>query len=242
MIAPNSQPDKSLATWQQAFVVILPEIETRLRVAFRSFDRQRRDEFIQDGIVHCLLAFVRLCERGRADSIKPASLVWYAVLHIKSGRETGCRMNAGEPLSRYAQLRNRISVQPLSSYSASSGKWIDMLVEGKRGSVADQVASRLDIRAWLAKLPQRTRLIAKALALGCSTAEVARKFGVSPGRISQLRGELESSWAVFQQGRASATATNVPAAQEDCKRRQRHDHQLDHQHEHTELLDGACQV
>jgi hypothetical protein len=46
--------------------------------------------------------------------------------------------------------------------------------------------------------------IAKDLAFGCSTSEVAEKYGVSAGRISQLRRLLEESWLVFQQEAASA--------------------------------------
>jgi hypothetical protein len=41
--------------------------------------------------------------------------------------------------------------------------------------------------------------IAKDLAFGCSTSEVAKKYGVTAGRISQLRRSLEESWATFQQ-------------------------------------------
>lgn len=40
--------------------------------------------------------------------------------------------------------------------------------------------------------------IAKDLAFGCSTSEVAKKHGVTAGRISQLRRVLEESWVAFQ--------------------------------------------
>jgi hypothetical protein len=42
------------------------------------------------------------------------------------------------------------------------------------------------------------RQIAKDLAVGCSTSEVARKHGVTASRISQLRRSLEASWMQFQ--------------------------------------------
>ena len=47
--------------------------------------------------------------------------------------------------------------------------------------------------------------IAKDLAFGCSTSEVANKYGVTPGRISQLRRTLEESWVAFQAGAGSGT-------------------------------------
>ena len=77
--------------------------------------------------------------------------------------------------------------------------WIDAMVEDKRAAVADQVAAKLDVGAWFATLTKRMREIAKDLAFGCSTSEVARKHNVTAGRISQLRRTLEESWAAFQQ-------------------------------------------
>ena len=48
--------------------------------------------------------------------------------------------------------------------------------------------------------------IARDLAYGFSTSEVAEKHGVTAGRISQLRRTLEESWAAFQQEAAPAMA------------------------------------
>jgi len=56
----------------------------------------------------------------------------------------------------------------------------------------------MDVRAWFATLSRRTRQIAKDLAYGFSTSEVAKKHGVTAGRISQLRRELHDAWRVFQ--------------------------------------------
>jgi DNA-binding NarL/FixJ family response regulator len=72
------------------------------------------------------------------------------------------------------------------------------LVEDKRASVPDQVAAKMDVGAWFATLTKRMKQIARDLAFGFSTSEVARKYGVTAGRISQLRRALENSWAEFQ--------------------------------------------
>jgi hypothetical protein len=42
------------------------------------------------------------------------------------------------------------------------------------------------------------RAIAKDLAFGLTTKEVAKKYGLSAGRISQLRRALADSWALYQ--------------------------------------------
>ena len=101
-------------------------------------------------------------------------------------------MNSKDVLSRYAQIGNGIQVE------SRQCDWIETLVEDKRASVADQVAAKMDVSDWFATLTRRMKEIAKDLAFGCSTSEVARKHGVTAGRISQLRRTLEESWAAFQ--------------------------------------------
>ena len=102
-------------------------------------------------------------------------------------------MNGKEPLSRYGQISNDIEIERQPS------NWIDAMVEDKRAAVADQVAAKMDVCAWFATLTKRMKEIAKDLAFGCSTSEVAAKHGVTAGRISQLRRVLEESWAAFQE-------------------------------------------
>jgi hypothetical protein len=195
MIALNDKPE---ACWQNSFLEILPEIKRRLRMAFCRLSPETREEAIAEGVVSCLLAYARLHEQGRTGSVTPSNLVWYAALQVKSGRPAAGSMNGTDPLSRYAQLENGIQVE--------QGKWIDLLVEDKRASVPDQVAAKLDVGAWFGTLSRRMKQIARDLAFGFSTSEVARKYGVTAGRISQLRRVLESSWADFQKESVPAVA------------------------------------
>src|SRR4029079_19105861 len=136
----------------------------------------------------------------RAEVATSSSLAWYSSRHVKRGRPAGGRMNGNEPLSRYGQISNDIEIE------RQHGKWIDAMVEDKRASVSDQVAAKIDVGAWFATLTKRMKEIAKDLAFGCSTSEVAEKHGVTAGRISQWRRVLEDSWAAFQQEAALAIA------------------------------------
>jgi len=191
MIAFNDEQNET--TWQSNFVSMLPEIEQKLRLAFCRLDPEAREDAIEEGVVHSLLACSRLHEQGRAEVATPSSLAWYSSRHVRRGRPAGGRMNGKEPLSRYGQISNDIEVERQTS------NWIDTLVEDKRADVADQVAAKMDFRAWFATLTKRMKEIAKDLAFGCSTSEVAKKHGVTAGRISQLRRTLEESWTTFQQ-------------------------------------------
>ena len=64
MIAFNNE--KNEITWQSNFVAMLPEIEQKLRLAFCRLDPEAREDAIEEGVVHSLLAYVRLVEQDRA--------------------------------------------------------------------------------------------------------------------------------------------------------------------------------
>lgn len=99
MIAFNNERNQT--TWQSNFVAMLPEIEQKLRLAFCRLDPEAREDAIEEGVVHCLLAYVRLVEQCRAEVATTSSLAWYAALHLKHGRLPAGRLNGKEPLSRY---------------------------------------------------------------------------------------------------------------------------------------------
>jgi hypothetical protein len=198
MIAMNDERQDNASDWQTNFVAMLPEIQRRLRRSFRHLDYASKEEAIEEGIVHCLLAYARLHEQSRTHVATPASLAFYSARHVRRGRPAAGRMNCKEPLSRYGQFSNDIKVE--------RDQWIDTLVLDKRAPVPDQVAAKLDVGAWWGTLTKRMKEIAKDLAFGCSTSEVAAKHGVSAGRISQLRRTLEESWATFQQEAEPAVA------------------------------------
>ena len=198
MIAVDNQRQETQATWQAEFVELLPEIQQRLRHAFRHLDAEAAEDAIEEGVIHALLSYVRLFEQGRAEAASAMSLAWFATKQVKQGRPAVGRLSSREPLSRYAQLGQGFHVERLCTYSQTDDQWIDRIVEDQRASVADQVAVRLDGRAWLATLSGRLRRIAKDLAYGCSTSEVAKQHGVTAGRVSQLRRELHDAWRVFQ--------------------------------------------
>src|SRR6476620_9998399 len=135
--------ERNDTTWQSSFIAMLPEIEQKLRLAFcRLVAPEAREDAIEEGVVHSLVAYVRLVEQGRAEVATASSLAWYSSRHVKRGRPAGGRMNGKEPLSRYGQISNDIEIE------RQAGNWIDALVEDKRATVADQVAAKMDVGAW----------------------------------------------------------------------------------------------
>jgi hypothetical protein len=195
MIAIRNDGPPVPSDWQTGLLALFPEIQQRLCQAFAYQAAAARDEAIADGILLCVLSYKRLNEQGRAQQVTAASLAWYAAKQVRSGRGEGCRLNSQEPLALYAQRRRAFRKEPLEP---SARTWIDALVQDRRSSVLDHVAARLDVAAWLSTLGGRTRHMVEDLARGCTTSEVARKYGLTAGRISQLRRELKNSWHEFQ--------------------------------------------
>ena len=140
MIAFNE--DQNETTWQSSFVAMLPVIKEKLRLAFCRLDPEAREDAIEEGIVHSLLAYVRLVEQGRPEVATASSLAWYSSRHVKRGRPAAGCMNGKEPLSRYAQIGNGIQVE------RQPDNWIDAMVADKRAAVPDQVAAKMDVSAW----------------------------------------------------------------------------------------------
>ncbi len=88
-------------------------------------------------------------------------------------------------------------MQRLDHFDRQQDGWLEVLIEDRRAGPAETAASRIDFPAWLKTLSNRNRRIAWKLALGGAAGHVARRFGISDARISQLRRELERSWRAF---------------------------------------------
>ncbi|MEX2140539.1 MAG: hypothetical protein WD894_14850 [Pirellulales bacterium] len=200
MIAPFADRNSisSTASWHHRFLAMLPTIRRQVRLAFAGLPPEERAEAIQEAIVNSLVAHLALLKRGKEDLAYPTPLARYAVAHVRAGRTTGCRLNSHEPLSRYAMRKRGFFVERLDRLEADTDVWQETLVEDKRCTPAEVAAVRLDFAEWLKLLPTRDRRIAIRLATGETTRETARRFRISPGRISQLRIELAQNWAAFQ--------------------------------------------
>ena len=80
----------------------------------------------------------------------------------------------------------------------SNGRPTLLNCEDHRTPLPDAVAFRIDFSEWCDRFNDRKRKVLLALAEGSAGSEVAERFGLSPGRISQLRREYESSWQRMQ--------------------------------------------
>lgn len=189
--------EASEPAWHAPFLALLPQVHDRLRFAFRKLPPEERLEATCEAIASIAISFARLYEQGKSAVAYASTLAEYAVRHYFAGRRVGSRLNADDITSPYAQRQRGYRVRSLDRRDPS-GAWKEIVVEDRRATPADVAASRIDLEDWFDQLPRLKRGVAQTLATGESTKETASRFNVTPGRVSQMRGELAEDWADFQ--------------------------------------------
>jgi hypothetical protein len=124
-------------------------------------------------------------------------LAKFAVRQFRSGRRVGRQLNHNDVLSLQAQRHHNLTVERLDR-RYPDGCWKEVLVEDRRTTPAATAIARIDFADCLGRLCRRDRGVATTLAAGESGRGTARRFGLTAGRISQLRGELKRNWQAFQ--------------------------------------------
>ena len=199
MIAPAKQVRSRSRTpaWHEGFLRMLPIICLHARVSFRGLDAESREEMVQNSITNAMIAYARLYDLGKVELAYPSVLGRYAVSQTREGRITGNHLCINDVSSAYAQRAKGIIVERLDEYDSTTDEWQEVLIQDRHCGPFDIVRMKLDFAAWLRSLPTKLRRIAKMLAAGETTTVAAEKFGLSLGRISQVRAELRTSWRRF---------------------------------------------
>jgi hypothetical protein len=184
--------------WHARFLAMLPSIRRRAHISFRAVDPELREELVQEVVASSFAAYARLVELGKEELAFPYPLARFAIGQVRAGRQLGNSRQSREVMSEYAQRHKGFLVQRLDYFNEEEDCWREIIVEDKRATPADIAACRIDFASWLRLLPSRRKKIALALASGETTSATAKKFGVTPARISQLRQWLKESWEAFQ--------------------------------------------
>ena len=97
-----------------------------------------------------------------------------------------------------AQQRHGFCVGKLPDFSTlDSNPLQEALIDNTRSPVPEQVMFRLDFPSWLTTRTERDRRIINDMAMGQRTLDLSRKYGISPGRVSQIRREFHDDWQRF---------------------------------------------
>jgi hypothetical protein len=202
-----SRQKSCVPAWHEKFLTLLPAIRQHAHIVFRHLDPEAREDAVQEVICNACCAVARLAKLGKLELAYASALARFGVAQVNDGRRVGCKMNVRDVLSRYCQQKKGIVVERLDKFDTEENQWREAVVQDTRTApVPEIVAFRCDFTDWLANLPRRDRRIAESLALGNGTTDVAKKFKVCAGRVSQLRREFAESWRSFVGESPDATA------------------------------------
>ena len=197
MIAPVQAKRSQLVgpQHQEQFLEMLPQIRSQACRAFRRLRRELQEDLIQEVIANAFCAFVSLVRRGRANVAYATPLANFAIRQAIAGRRVGSRSRIHDVTSPFACA---VRVNQVERLDGEHGEWRAALVEDRRATPAEIAAARIDVAAWFCAMSESHRRIAQALAIGDTTSDVARQFGLSAARVSQMRRLLKASWEAFQ--------------------------------------------
>ena len=184
---------------QARFLALLPRIEKHGRIYFRSLRcRDRKEEALQEMRALAWLWFLRLVRRGKDPADFASALARFAARRVQVGRTICNPQKACDVLSPRAQRTHCFAVGALTDVRTASGStYGDALHDNTRTPPLEQVAFRCDFAAWRQTRTVRDRSIMDALMVGGRSIDLARKYGVTPTRISQMRREFKADWTRF---------------------------------------------
>jgi hypothetical protein len=186
-----------LAHLQETFLAsVMPRVLAHGRVYFRHIRcRHQKEELLAEMTGLCWRWHLRLAQRGKDSTRFPTALATFAARAVRSGRRLAGMDRAKDVLSPQARQRHGFAVGKLPDCSTLDGSPLDeALHDNTRTPPDEQCAFRIDFPAWRATHAARDRRVLDDLMLGERTLEVAGKYGLSPGRVSQLRREFLLDW------------------------------------------------
>lgn len=191
--------NQTVSALRDRFQSILPRIERHATIYFRNLKcPAKKADAIAESVALAWKWFVQLAERGKDATQFPAVLASFATRAVNSGRRVTGQLKPRDVMSEKAQQRHGFAVGKLPDYSTLDGNPLDeALHDNTRTPPADAAAFRCDFPSWLTTRTERDRRIIGEMVLSHRTSDLARRFGTSPGRISQLRSEYHLDWLRF---------------------------------------------
>jgi hypothetical protein len=187
----------ALAVTMTRFLSFLPRIEAHARVGFRDIRcPDIRADRIAETIALAWKWFLRLEERGQDATKFVSAIATYAVKAVRSGRRVAGMARSKDVMNPITQRRYGFAVEKLPESSTSTGNSLtEALVDNTVTPPPDAAAFRVDFPRWLKTLPDRDQRLARELMVGERPLGAARRFKMSPARVSQVRRELCQDWA-----------------------------------------------
>ena len=198
---------------QAQFLALLPKLQTHAQIIFRDIAcPDKKADLICETTALAWKWYLRLAARGKDVMQFPMVFIYLVGRAVRSGRRLCGHERAKDVLSPVAQRCHHFKAESLSPSTPTAlddlysqpyaqemqDAFEERLRDNLQTPVPDQVAFRLDWPRFLRTLTQRDRDLVGHLSLGNSGKWVAARFGLTEGRVSQLRQRWCREWRLFQ--------------------------------------------
>jgi hypothetical protein len=182
------------------FLPLRARVERHAKFVCRHLPAADRDDFVSESVASAFQSFLRLKIRGKTPADFPSQMAYWATLVVMDGRH----LSGTDALSQRAQRRHGFRVESLNvssderkpgpnelRHADSIG---DSLRDNTRTLPSEQAIFRLDFRNWLNAWEPKDRALIDDLVMGERTADVASKYQITAGRVSQKRRQFREDW------------------------------------------------
>jgi DNA-directed RNA polymerase specialized sigma24 family protein len=190
-------PRQSKAHLHDGFLELLPKIKSLAWRALRCRPMHEREDAMAEVVAIAYMMYRRLVETGKSETAYATPLARFAILRYFDGRHVNGNVSARDAYSSEAQAGGERYLQRLFEFDYTEDRWREAVIDNHQTPVPDQVQFRMDFPVWLETLTRRDRKVAETLVEGESVGAVARMFGISSSRVSQLRSEFRDGWESF---------------------------------------------
>jgi hypothetical protein len=183
----------------KAFLAIMPKVLVHANFAFRHVRcEDTRDDKIAETLALVFKWTKRLADRGKDVREFPTTIAGYATRAVKSGRRLCGSRRPRDPLCPVAQAERGFTTVSLPDYATLSENPLQQaLIDNTQTPPDEQAAFRIDFPAWRRTHSERNRSIIDEMMRGERTQDLAEQFGISEGRVSQLRRQFHDDWHAF---------------------------------------------
>lgn len=199
MSAVESLAPRVEASLHARFLELMPRIETHARIFFRDVRcADSREDKIAETLALGWRWFVRLTRRGKDVGRFVSTFATLAARAVKSGQRLCGQEKAKEVLSPLAQHKHSFAVRSLPEGRSQAGSIVnEALHDNVRTPPPEAAAFRVDFPAWLTVWTERDRRLICDLMVGERARNLAQKYRLTEGRVSQLRRQFQQDWQVF---------------------------------------------
>jgi len=193
------------------YLEMLPLIRQIARQAFSGYDPDKREDAVQGALVWALVNVHSLAKNGRLEDAKATPIAWFAVRRHRMGRCVGVESSTTDAMSEGSRVLGRSKIKYFHIDNGVEDIFhSDSVMQDARCPITLTADLKMDYETWYHRQSPRDQEIIHDLSLGYTTNDVARKYGVSAGLISQYRKRYAKSWKSFIDPEEGMTAL-VPA-------------------------------